>query len=114
MQCFTVVDDCVIAREFRGRFGSDDTFKAKVLKCVPDAKILVASDAYDGTYADLYTACCELTAIAEDTEPMDWFVGLNTQIAEALAILHVISVKSLWSILQDKDTFNTWVTRNVR
>lgn len=114
MFCYKVVDDCVIERSFRKKCSTDSELEKIILETVGATTVLTGESFLTDTYSDLYTACKELTCVADTLAEYEWFVSVDNKYILALAILKVFDVNRLWSVMQSEEDFNNWVKDKVR
>lgn len=114
MYCYKVVDDIILDRKFRKKCSTDSEVVQLVKESTGEDKILSACDFIEDSFADMYDACKQLTCLADEFEEYEWFVAVDNPYILAAAILRVFSKKKLWAVMQDKETFDEWVSKNVR
>lgn len=114
MYCYKVVDDVILDRKFRKKCSTDKEIVEMVKECTGDDKVLPACDFVEDTFPDMYTACKELTCLADEFDEYEWFVSMDNPYVLAAAILRIFSKEKLWEVMQDKAVFEEWVRKNVR
>ena len=114
MFCYRVVDDCIVKREFKKRFTTDEEL-SRFITCNMGAKKVAGLTEFPITNtSSLFNACKEATVYADDLTNVVWYESVDCEYVLALAIVHVIDVTRNWALLQDEEAFNAWIKTKVR
>lgn len=111
MYCYNIQDNLVIERSFKKKCESDEDLRKLVKQTIPNSRVFTYNM---NEYADTFTACKELTPLAEEAETHNWFVSVGNKSILALALLHVISSTGRWDVLQEETLFKSWMKDIVR
>lgn len=114
MFCYRVVDDCIVKREFKKKFTTDEEL-SRFITCNMGAKKVASIAKFPiSNTDDLFEACKEATVHAEDLSDIIWYESIDQPNVLALALVHVIDATRNWAVLQDRDAFDEWLKTRVR
>lgn len=114
MFCYRVVDDCIVKREFKKKFTTDEEL-SRFIMCNMGAKKVASLTEFPITdNTSLFNACKEATVYADDLAGVVWYESVEDECVLALAIVHVIDATRNWALLQDEAEFNSWIKTKVR
>lgn len=114
MFCYRVVDDCVVRREFKKKFTTDEELSRFIVCNMGTKKVAGLAEFPISNTNDLFDACKEATVYAEDLFDIVWYESIDQENVLALALIHVIDTTRNWALLQDKGAFEEWLKTKVR